>query len=176
MAGAVIAGNQTDYGQGTMTGTCADDRDKVQYRKNKGQQQAVGLVDEEEPGRENEEYAQGQNKLRFEIAAEGLHENALEIAAKFPHGFRQAVGGQKAQPGIIRGDEVAGHHKDHRGNGEGGNAGDNAHTAAQRGVQGGGQNRLQPVQQLGGQPLQIRGHAVGKKLHQPGEILGQGFQ
>ena len=105
----VVPGDDIHHRPGHHDGAGADDGDEVQHRKAQGQQQAVGLPDEEKAQGEDEKHHKGDNQLALQVAAEGLHEDAPHLSAEAAGGGGHPVGDEKPQPGIVGGDEVGGH-------------------------------------------------------------------
>ncbi len=80
--GRVVPGKQSDYRPGDHDGARTHNGDKIQHRQPQGQQQAVGLPDEQKSAQQDKEHAHGQEKLRLQVAAEGPQGGGADLAAE----------------------------------------------------------------------------------------------
>ena len=66
-------------GPGYHNSARPDHRDKIHHRQPQGQQQAVGLPDQEKPRQQDEEHPHRQQKFRLDISAEGSQSGGAQL-------------------------------------------------------------------------------------------------
>lgn len=86
-------GKQRDDGPGDHDRAGADDGDKVHNGQSQSQQKAVGLTDDKEADEQDEEYPDGEQQLRLQIASEGPQGGGPDLPQKVERPLVQMLSG-----------------------------------------------------------------------------------